>query len=156
MLTIIFGAIVSVSIGAQFRRRNKFLHNLGSCIIAFGLIASFAVGIFAPISGYNQWKLKTSIPICPLTNTTPTEKNPSGTIYATRSIFNVYCYRSEAHGYETLKKDVIELEDICCKKPELQIYVRTAKRSIWTFGAYSNTQYILYVPEGTISYKDFH
>ena len=47
--------------------------------------------------------------------------------------------------------NVTEIEDPDCQKPVLLEYERTAKKSIWTFGVASETNYVFYVPEGTIS-----
>ena len=48
-------------------------------------------------------------------------------------------------------ENVREVEDPNCEVALLRHYQRTAKKSIWTFGLYTEDMYVFYVPEGTIS-----
>lgn len=125
-----------------------------------GIIASFILGIVYPFNGYTDWKLVEETELISLSNSTVS--GGEGCIYVSLSADNAYTYRYEIDSdlgtdsskeYETatIMNNVIEVEDPNCEVPTLKEYKRTAKKSIWTFGVYSETKYVFYVPEGTIS-----
>ncbi len=162
MLTIVIGIIASIIITYILLVITDKAGVAGICCI--GIVLSIHLGLFCPISGYNDWELIKETELVSLSNASAS--GGSGFIYVSLSADNAYTYRFEvdsAFGTSSSKEyktatiinsdnDVIEVEDSECQKPVLMEYGRTAKKSIWTFGLASDeTSYVFYVPEGTIS-----
>jgi hypothetical protein len=164
MLTIILGIVIAFAIFFLLNFLLGLVNGDGSFINALIcvciIIGAIALGLFAPISGYNDWELVEETKLVSLSNTTAS--GGTGFIYVSLSANNVYTYRYEVDSnfgsesskeYETntLTENVIESEDSNCKIPVLRKYKRTAKKSIWTFGVAFEEKYVFYVPEGSIS-----
>ena len=158
------------------KRRTKYVDNcyrifnsITYCFFAatigpFLLIATICLGLFCPLSGYNDWKLAEETPLVSLSNSTASE-GKGNLIYVSISAENVYSYRYEieseikSENGKTYKVDtksekdgiITETEDSNCKTPTLRHYTRTYKKSIWTFGIGHDDLYDFYVPEGTIT-----
>jgi len=62
-------------------------------------------------------------------------------------------FYSYADFLNSFGKNVEEVEDPNCEVPVIRVYRKVAKATIWTYGLYSKTKYVFYVPEGTI-YKE--
>lgn len=161
MLTIIIGIIVSIILTFIFFEISN--EDPGSIVLGFILIiVSILAGIFYPFSGYNDWKMIKETELVSLSNSTAS--GGTGFLYVSLSADNSYTYRFEVDStfgtksskeYKTAtivnNSNVTEIEDPDCQKPVLLEYERTAKKSIWTFGVASETNYVFYVPEGSIS-----
>lgn len=160
MLTIILAiaiVILLIYLTAKDINATEIVALSGTLILLF----SIAVGIFIPVSGYKDWKLKDETKLVSLSNATAS--GSKGFIYVSLSADNVYTYRyeiksefgnktSKVYKTETLvDKDVEEVEDSSCKVPVLKRYERKGKKSIWTFGLLGDEKYVFYVPEDSIS-----
>lgn len=162
MFTIIIGIFIAVIFifvfGILFKGEDGVFY-IGVCMI----IASIVIGVFIPISGCKEWELIEETELVSLSNNVAS--GGTGMLYVSLSADNVYTYRyeiSSEFGTETSKEyktttliggDVEEIEDSNCKVPVIRVYQKEAKRTIWTFGVYSEIKYVFYVPEGTI-YKE--
>lgn len=133
-----------------------------SGFITIILFAGVIVGLFAPVSGFTEWKLLEETELISLSNSTV--GGSSGVVYVSLTAGNAYTYRHEINSkfgtdssveYTTVtlvNKDVEEIEDVNCQKPVIRIYTCQGKKSIWTFALGSKqTKYVFYVPEGTIT-----
>ena len=161
MLTIIIGIVLAVILIVIFASLG-IGEDAVSYIAAFLILLAIFLGVFAPISGYKDWELIEQTELISLSN--DIASGGTGMLYVSLSADNVYTYRyeiSSEFGTETSKEyrtttltgDVEEIEDSNCEVPVIRVYQKEAKRSIWTFGLYSETKYVFYVPEGTI-YKE--
>ena len=123
-------------------------------------IFSIFLGLFSPMQGYKEPVLQKEIEIVSLNNATASQGH-GGIFYVSVSGENVYSYRYEVENkYEvtgksyvvaTVSENVTEIESKDCEKPVLKIYKREARKGIWTFSlGESITEYVFYVPEGTI------
>lgn len=159
MLTLIIGIILSIIITIiMVKLKDDSL--LFFMVVPLIFVSIVVSNIFA-FSGYNDWKLVKETELISLSNSTA---SGSPNIYVSLLADNSYTYRFEidsSFGTNTSKEyktativnnnNVTEIEDPNCQKPVLLEYESTAKKSIWTFGANSQTAYVFYVPEGTIS-----
>ncbi len=162
MLTIILGILVAGIIHFILFHvaDGKFFKTFYRIPILL-VFASIMVGLFAPISGFADWKPNERKDLISLSNSTV--GGSEGFIYVSVSSSNIYTYRYEIDsefGTETSSefvtatvdgKDVVEVEDESIDTAYLQIYTRTAKKSIWTFCPATETKYVFYVPPGSIS-----
>ena len=162
MLTIIIGVFLSIIINAIFDKILD-LDFMSGCLVFCVIIASIGLGLFYPLSGYNDWKLIKETKLVSLSNSTVSGGTGS-LVYVSLSADNSYTYRFEVDspfGTKSSKKyktatlvndnNITEIEDSKCQEPILMEYKRTAKKSIWTFGICPETSYVFNVPDGTIS-----
>lgn len=159
MLTIIIGIVLAVIILFVFIPRCKDPNGFAAIFLLL-LAGSFLIGTSA-ISGYEEWELMEETELISLSK--DVASGGTGFVYVSLSADNVYTYRYEINsefGTETSKeyktttltdKDVEEIEDPNCEVPVIRVYQRDAKRTIWTLGWATETKYVFYVPEGTIS-----
>ena len=165
MLTIILGILVAGLIFFILLRVNA------SDDTAYGVITlsvvivivSIIAGLFVPISGYYDWKPAERKDLVSLSDSSCIS-GAKGIIFISISSSNIYTYRYEVDsefGTDTSKEFVtetvdgecvVEVEDESIDTAYLQVYTRKAQKSIWTFGLFTEeTQYIFYVPPGSIS-----
>ena len=162
MLTIILGIVLAIVLTFVL---SLLSDNIG-CTTATGfflvlLLGVIYMGVFSPISGYEEWELKQETELISLSNNVASGGN--GIVYVSLSADNVYTYRYEINsefGTETSREyrtvtltgnGVEEIEDSNCEVPVIRVYRKEAKKTIWTFGLKSETKYVFYVPEGSIS-----
>ena len=152
MLTVTIGGILAVIVICIYLPRCDKGHGLDILFVIIMILATL-IGGFSPISGYNEWELIEEMELISLSNDVDSKGN--GMIYVTLSADNVYTYRDEISSeIGTLTgKNVEEVEDPNCEVPVIRVYRKVAKATIWTYGLYSKTKYVFYVPEGTI-YKE--
>ena len=165
MLTIILGLVFGI---ACFRFSYTCIMHFvtKTLILLLGLtiiILSLNYGFLGDSRHHNEWELYNETPLVTLYNSTAS-KGYGGLFYVSVSADNVYTYRYEIDSEFGSKKSksyivatlnsndklVIETEDPECTKPVLQHYIRTNKKSIWTFGLERNDIYDFHVPEGSI------
>lgn len=156
MLVIIIGIVVFVGLAAlALKMDDGLVAFLGLVFV----ITAVVTGIIIPVE-YEEWELVNETELVSLSNDTIAEGG-GGLIYVSVSGENTYTYRykissefgtetSKEYKVDTISEDVIESEDANCEVPVLREYVRKGKITIWTFGCSEETQYVFYVPEGTI------
>lgn len=163
MLTIVLGILIVLLIVFLFAYFTNMSSFLVATIAMWSIMGILYLGLFCPLSGYNDWRLVEETPLVSLSNSTATE-GKGNLIYVSISAENVYSYRYKieseikTENAKTYKVDtkseadgkITETEDIDCKLPSLRHYTRTYKKSIWTFGLGHDNLYDFYVPEGTI------
>ena len=163
MLWIIGGIIVAVVLfwfACDFIDSEVLAH-----IFIVLTVVSFFFGIFWGLFGepiaYRDPVLVDEIELVSLNNTVSSEGG-GNMFYVSVSASNVYTYRYEVKdkynlggkSYETDTKsnNVTEVESKECTKPVLKVYERKPKRSwiTFAFGHSPKTEYVFYVPEGSI------
>lgn len=158
MLTIVISLVIGLALLKLMLEFGETHLAALTCILILLCILS---GILEnPFNSKYQPKEKIGeIPLVSLSNST---ENVG--FYVQLSTNNVYSYRYKVDsefGTETSNNyvtrtlsgsNIIESEDPNCTSPALQIFKRKAKITIWSFGLLdSETTYVFYVPEGTIS-----
>ena len=160
MLTIILGIVVAIILTFVFLLLVADLE-VATVIFVLLVLGAIGIGVFYPISGYQDWELKQETELISLSN--DVASGGSGIAYVSLSADNVYTYRYEINsefGTETSREyktatltgnGVEEIEDPNCEVPVIRVYKRDAQKTIWTFGLASEAKYVFYVPEGSIS-----
>lgn len=161
MLVIIICIIIAVIVCILALKCN----DASSCVALFFLgliigVCGIGIGVFGATE-YGEWNLIKETELVSLSNST-TSEGKSSIIYVSISGENTYTYRyevdselgtntSKEYVVETLSSGVIESEDANCEVAVLKEYKRKSKATIWTLGLFNTeTQYVFYVPEGTI------
>ena len=137
----------------------------GESLITIGivcLIAGIALGITAPVSGYEEPKKDSTIELVSLRDDTTSEGKGS-LFYVSISGTNSYTYYVEVDSpyasdsqkaYESntiSSSNVTIIEDDKYTDAKLVTYVMHGKKSFWTFaGGAEKYEYVFYVPTGTI------
>lgn len=129
-----------------------------TCVIG-GLIA----GITAPVSGYEEPEMVSSIELISLRDDT-ISKGTGGLFYVSISGTNSYTYyvkvnsiyasdSQKAYKSKTISgTNVTIVEDDSYTEAKLVTYVRYSKKSFWTFAVGAKQyEYVFYVPTGTIA-----
>lgn len=127
-------------------------------ILVFGLYC----GLCGEPQGYTEPILKYEVELVSLNNTIGSQGG-GNLWYVTISSGNVYTYRYEindkyniggkAYKTNTLFGNVTEIESKECTKPVLKVYEREPRKNKWisfSIDAKTKTEYVFYVPEGTI------
>ena len=161
MLTIILGIVLAIILAFIFLLLGADL-DVASVIFVILVLGAIGMGVFLPISGYEEWELKQETELISLSNDVASGGNRR--VYVSLSADNVYTYRYEINsefGTETSREyktetltgnGVEEIEDPNCEVPVIRVYQRTGKMSFWTFAvASAEYKYVFYVPEGSIS-----
>ena len=137
-------------------------NNAGVIIFAsIFLSARLVLGIFVPISGYEEQKMVSTTELVSLRDDVTTE---GGILYVSISSTNSYTYYVEVdspHISESQKaykshtissNNVTIVEDDSYDSARLDTYVTCGKKSFWTFAAITEQyEYVFYVPTGTIA-----
>ena len=137
-------------------------NNAGVIIFAsIFLSAGLVLGIFVPISGYEEQKMVSTTELVSLRDDVTTE---GGILYVSISSTNSYTYYVEVdspHISESQKaykshtissNNVTIVEDDSYDSARLDTYVTCGKKSLWTFAAITEQyEYVFYVPTGTIA-----
>ena len=137
-------------------------NNAGVIIFAsIVLSAGLVLGIFVPISGYEEQKMVSTTELVSLRDDVTTE---GGILYVSISSTNSYTYYVEVdspHISESQKaykshtissNNVTIVEDDSYDSARLDTYVTCGKKSFWTFAAITEQYvYVIYVPTGTIA-----
>ena len=126
----------------------------GVFFFIFGVLYAIAI-----TDEYEEWEFDSKKEIVALSNNTETEEG--GLLYVSVSAKNEYTYRYEINSTDTITYyktntilgNVIEMEDINCKVPELIVEKRKGKVTMWSLGLNTDIRYIFHVPYGTISHK---
>ena len=161
MLTIILGIVVAIILTFVFLLLGADL-DVATVIFVILVLGAIGMGVFYPISGYQDWELKQETELISLSN--DIASGGSGIVYVSLSADNVYTYRYEINSefvtetsreYKTATltgNGVEEIEDPNCDVPVIRVYQRNGKMSFWTFAVASREyKYVFYVPEGSIS-----
>ena len=156
MLVIIIAIVVFVGLAVVALRIDA--PTMFSTAVVLMIVAIVA-SIIIPVE-YGEWELANETELVSLSNDTIAEGG-GGLIYVSISGENTYTYRyeissefgtetSKEYEIDTISRNVIESEDANCEVPVLKEYVRKGKMTIWTLGLSQETQYVFYVPKGTI------
>ena len=146
MLTIVISIIIGMSLILLGRNKCNFPVYTGILIIIVGI----GIGLFCPISGYDDFKEKGTLEL---------------TLFRSNDILNseyVYAevsdkkatYSSNGTEQKTVSGCVVTIEQARCEKPTLIIEEGKGRMSIWTFALFnSETKYVFYIPKGSILEK---
>lgn len=122
-------------------------------------VCGFCIGLFLP-TGYKEPVLVNEIELISLNNEL-TSTGKGNWAYVSVTADNTYSYRYEVNdkynldgkSYKigTVSENVTEVETKECDKAVLQVYKVKPKITLVSFGlGASKTEYVFYVPEGTI------
>lgn len=127
------------------------------------LYAGIVLGIFVPISGYEEPKMVSTTELVSLRDDV-TAEGTNGILYVSISSTNSYTYYVEVDSphisesqkayksYTISNKNVTVVEDDSYDSARLDTYVTYGKKSFWTFAANTEQyEYVFYVPTGTIA-----
>lgn len=127
------------------------------------LYAGIVLGIFVPISGYEEPKMVSTTELVSLRDDV-TAEGTNGILYVSISSTNSYTYYVEvdsphisefqkAYKSHTISSNNVTIvEDDSYDSARLDTYVIYGKKSFWTFAANTEQyEYIFYVPTGTIA-----
>lgn len=162
MLCIIVGILLAVLLYNVAIEKFGLASKTGETLFHFAIffiIFGIAYGLFIP-TGYKEPVLTEKIELVSFNN----ELVSSGEgklFYVSVSADNTYSYRYEVNdkynlggkSYEigTVSKNVTEIESSECDKAVLKVYKVKPKITFISFGlGASKTEYVFYVPEGTI------
>ena len=165
MLTILIGIVVAgVVFFILWKGFDYFESGTCAMICVLGtltVVFSIAFGLFVPLEGYeDKAKLIKETELVSLSNTVASEGH-GGLFYVSVSANNVYTYRYEvddeynisgtSYKVGLLDENVTEVESKDCKIPVLKVYERKAKKGLFTLSLFQNrTEYVFYVPEGSV------
>ncbi len=139
-------------------------NNQGVIIFASIFICTgLGLGIFVPISGYEEPKMVSTTELVSLRDDV-TAEGTNGILYVSISSTNSYTYYVEvdspyisesqkAYKSHTISSNNVTIvEDDSYDSARLDTYVTCGKKSFWTFAANTEQyEYIFYVPTGTIA-----
>lgn len=127
------------------------------------LSAGIVLGIFVPISGYEEQKMVSTTELVSLRDDV-TAEGTNGILYVSISSTNSYTYYAEVDSphisesqkayksYTISSNNVTIVEDDSYDSARLDTYVTCGKKSFWTFAAKTEQyEYVFYVPTGTIA-----
>ena len=92
MLTIVLGILIVLLIVFLFAYFTNMSLFLVATIAMWSMMGILYLGLFCPLSGYNDWRLVEETPLVSLSNSTATE-GKGNLIYVSISAENVYSYR---------------------------------------------------------------
>ena len=128
---------------------------------AFIVTAAIFIGLFCPVSGYEEPVKSEEIALVSLTG--DTVATGGGVVYVNVSANNVYTYRYKvksefakgndvAYESDTISgENVTVIEGDSYTTAKLVTYKLKPKRNFWTFAVGASTyKYVFYVPTGTI------
>ena len=162
MVVILMIVVGGILFYISERKSSKSFSDLSAILIIVAMI----IEVFGAIpdegyrSQYKDWKLKKETELVSLSNRQSAKGG--GAIFVSITTENVYTYRYEIDskfGTETSKEYVVdtvsgfveEVEDIKCEMPLLMEYKSKFRVGFWRIAFPGEaTQYIFYVPEGTI------
>ena len=136
----------------------------GSGRATFGvllLLAGILVGVFVPVSGFHEFEENSRIELISLSD--QTISTGEGLLYVSITGENSYTYYVEVDnkfgdsGTKSYKSETISGNNITIvegdnyKGATLVTYVAEGKKSFWTFALDDATEYVFYVPTGTIA-----
>ena len=163
LIGTIVGTILAFCLGVFIASREGFFDEL---FVAALTLVVFCFGmygtLFGEAQGYTEPILKYEVELVSLNNTIGS--HGGGNLwYVAISSRNVYTYRYEindkyniggkAYKTNTLFGNVTEIESKECTKPVLKVYEREPIKNKWisfSIGAKPKTEYVFFVPEGTI------
>ena len=156
LIGIILGVLLIVwSISADHSGGGRAA--LGALVISVGIV----VGIFVPVSGFHAFEETARIELVSLSD--QTISTGKGIIYVAITGENSYTYYIEvdnkfgASNTKAYKSQTITGNNITIVEGDiyegatLVIYEAKSKKSFWTFALNTKTEYVFYVPTGTIS-----
>ena len=162
MIIILTGIVIFVGITLllQYTAQDSNTLTWGVVMALIIGITAILVGIFVPVQGYEESEFVKETQLVSLSNDTVSQGS-KGIFYVSISADNVYSYRYEvddnyglsgkAYKVGTVSKNVTEVESSECKVPVLKVYNKKGKKGLFTFAAFTDeTEYVFYVPEGTI------
>lgn len=143
MLTIAIATVLAIIIAVIMKKNHVEVDSIiqmVESIICIGIV----IGLFFPISGYNESVFLKQIDIVGL-----------------RQSGEEYTYTYETNRVLTVEGDSVEytsntikgenvkvIEDSRCESPVLRIYTKKPNKTIWTFAIFStDREYIFYIPE---------
>ncbi|MBE5812825.1 MAG: hypothetical protein E7314_04140 [Clostridiales bacterium] len=151
-------AVISFVVGVICNWSETLISTVGAGLIVIGI----TVGVFVPVSGYEE---KVSVEEIELVNLSDrTVSTGGGVIYISVEANNSYSYYVEVESefaegdsksyknYVISGENVTIIEDDSYTTPKLVKYEGKAKRSFWTFAAFCkpDVEYVFYVPTGTV------
>lgn len=152
MATIIIFIIIAIFTSITLKRKNvnkKIVQTIIKFIVVWGLF----LGLFVPLSGYEDKKMIKEITPIQYENGKYFKTQNSKIYYQYQDIPKVARVGEETIIVEdTIKISSAKVIKTDCQEGKIIVYSAKAKRTIWTFGLSYKKEYVIYDPL-TYTYK---
>lgn len=116
------------------------------------------LSIWAPLQGFEEKECVEEIQLVALQ-----DREQEGVYFVEKDVYGVYTYAYSTKDEYDLEGDTYNEKDLNrvkiyqspdCTIPVLKVFESKAKFGIFSFGFYTETEYVFFIPEGTVLQED--